>query len=151
MNGEGSWLASRWPIMIFTLGIAASAGIIYNSVGRILILEADLQMRNNILPATQTSNRMDALGVVTASNNKALGELQGDMKSARGDIEELRKEFRAREFWEDLAGRLARLEAADKEDRERDATMRADIRRHEKLDEQMVRQRLSELRAGIKP
>lgn len=54
------WLSTGWPVFLAIIALASSAGVAYNNIGRIAILEADLNLRNSVLPAPQTAERLNS-------------------------------------------------------------------------------------------
>jgi hypothetical protein len=49
------------PLVVGALGLAASAGIVWNNQGRVTVLESELGLRTQYLPAQITAARMDRI------------------------------------------------------------------------------------------
>lgn len=89
------WLSTGWPVFLGIIALASSAGVAYNNIGRIAILETDLNLRNSVLPAAQTAERINNLERAIKdlpSNDATINERLKTIRENRTeDLERIRR------------------------------------------------------------
>lgn len=141
------WLVgTSIPVILAALGVAVSAGVVYNNIGRILILETELSDRSNYLPARITSERLkkfeDILSAVPGNDVK----LQAQVDSLAREVVRLNSlAERAVIEWNDIKSRTSRAEATIESMQERERRLRDDLNSHREDDASILRDRLRTL------
>lgn len=138
------WLVgTSIPVIMAALGVAVSAGIVYNNIGRILILEAELTLRNNILPAQTSAERIKRLEDTTQGLPVRDSQLAQQVESLQRDVSRLNSiAERAVIEWNDIKSRVSRMEATVESMQERERRLRDDLNAHREADEALLRDRL---------
>lgn len=144
-EGERWLVGTSIPVILFALGIAITLGAIYNSTGRIAILEADLTSRNALLPAHATAERLKLLEDTTRALPAFDARIGQQVDALRADVARLNGiTERAVIERNDSNSRLAAVETALKDMQDRARRLREDLNMHRESDEAMLRARLLE-------
>lgn len=136
-------LTNYIPLVLFVMGIAASAGVLYNNVGRISILEAELAQRTNVLPAEVTSKTIDKMSTAIDDLKSRALTVAADNANQRREIQSLQDlASEGVRKYTDTVRMLAQAEAQILDIQERAKRVRDDLNEHRKEDLELLRDRL---------